>query len=733
MKTITKNLKLIALLALLVMYKSADSQTCTASFVYSLGANGAVTFTSTSAPVNSITTQYYWTFGNGNTYTATGGPGMIASQTYSANGVYTVSLFFLTPLTCSNQAVQTITITNATGCGLFANFAYNQGANGLVNFNNSSTGTAGGTTYSWNFGDLSTSNSPSPSHTYTSNGSYTVTMTANNNFTPTCISTKTAVVVVNSICNLVANFNYTLGNNGQVNFSSTSIGTSSITLYTWSFGNGQITSGNNMANTSITYTANGTYVVVLKDSTFVPPCVSYISQTITVSNVTNPCNLNANFTSSQAGGGLVNFNNTSTGISGGVTYTWSFGDASSSNAASPAHTYTSSGNYIVTLTANNNYSYACASTKTTAINVNFCNMTAGFTYSIAPNGLVNFYNTSTGTSSVTTYYWSFGNGQTSTLTNPSTQYTANGTYTVNLFLMSLPSCSLAATPQVITITNIGGPCNLVASFAHTVGANGLVSFQNTSTGTSSVSTYYWIFGDGTSGSGTNPNHTYASAGNYNVLLLVSNGPACADTVIQSINITGVPCIANANFTLNPTNTPQFWVAIPAFPWNVTSATWSWGDGSSSNLLYASHTYSAAGMYSICLTVTVGCGSTASACASYSVYKMSSSANIIQVNVVDPALVEVGFANYSNDFASFTLYPNPNNGLFSIELIGAGQGLTSIEVADITGRIVYEEKTNTTVQEKSKQIDLHLLPNGIYIVKVQQGNQILSKKLVIRKD
>src|ERR1700744_3149517 len=56
----------------------------------------------------------------------------------------------------------------------------------------------------------------------------------------------------------------------------------------------------------------------------------------------------ANFSYSQNGLGTVNFTNKSSHAS---SYTWNFGDGSNSSETSPTHTYSSLGNYSVTLTA----------------------------------------------------------------------------------------------------------------------------------------------------------------------------------------------------------------------------------------------------------------------------------------------------------------------------------------------------------------------------------------------
>ena len=644
MKIFIRNV--IILFTLLFTQKLTSQVFCSPNFIYTIN-GGNVTFTSTSAGVSSISTTYYWNFGNNTN--ASGLNLIFTNTTYTTNGTYTVTLFISSAVpSCSNQISYTINITGAITptCSLISNFASSQGANGLVNFNNTSTGTVGGTTYFWNFGDATNSTSISPAHTYTSNGSYTVSLAANNNFTASCASTKTAVVVVNSICNLAANFTYTMGANGLVNFISTSIGTNSFTNYRWTFGNGIVLSGNNMTSTAQTYTANGTYVVTLKDSTSNPACVSQISQTINIGNVVNPCNLSANFSGSGTNG-VFNFNNTSTGTSAGVTYLWNFGDATTSPSVSPSHTYTNAGNYTVTLSANNNYSYSCVSTKTTVISVSIC--------------------------------------------------------------------------------------SLASNFTHTVGANGLVNFSSTSTGTNALTGYSWNFGDGNNGTGANTSHVYNN-GNYIATLNAVNysvNPSCSDTSSHAITVNTNTCIANANFSIAPTATAQYWNVIPAAPANVSSAIWTWGDGSSSNTLYTSHQYSAAGTYSICLTVAVNCGATSSHCSSYYIFRSSEQDNsaMIYVNVIDPYIF---MANSNIEMKSilYTIYPNPSNGDFNLNVSGLDYGLVKVSISNIIGTQVFETEVEASNGSLSKELHVNYLSNGIYFVKINSGKKEHIKKIVI---
>ncbi|HQQ94022.1 MAG TPA: PKD domain-containing protein [Bacteroidia bacterium] len=734
MKTITKIFHFVLLLSAFAMANESRAQGCTSMFTYSLGANGNVTFTSTSAPVNSITTQYYWTFGNGNTYSATGGPGIITSQTYSANGVYTVSLFILTPATCSNVSSQTINVTSASGCVLNANFSANSGGSGLMNFTNLSTGTSSTSTFAWNFGDGGTSNLFSPAHTYSASGNYIVSLTVTNS--GTCVSTYTANITV---CAVMPSFTYTLGSNGQVFLTSTTPNTNSLTVYGWTVTNGVFAQTTGPAgafqNYSLSVPANGTYTVSLYVAIGV--CTGMVSNTISVNNVTTPtCSITINTT--PATGTLCNGSATVTGViglcGGGPSYVWypSMTSAVSAGGLCPGTVYT-------VVASSGGGTNCCPSiSQVFTVGTTGCNLNASFVYSTAPNGVVNFYNTSTGTVNPVQYTW-YGNFSMNnpTIPNPSATFSANGVYTVYLYVQNsgLPGCADSSVVQTITVSNVTGPCNLQASFSHTVGASGNVNFASTSSGTLANTVYFWNFGDGTTGFGINPAHIYPSSGSYFVLMTaINNSVNCVNTTSMAINVTGINCVANSNFSVAPTPTPQFWTATPAFPWNITNAVWSWGDGTSSSGLYTSHSYSAAGLYSICLNVTVSCGASSSSCFTYSISKVSSASSMIQINVVPPALVEVGLGNYvATDLNGIELYPNPNQGLVQIRLNSLSQEEISLQLSDITGRKVYEEILSGQLQESTKTLDLQALPNGIYILKVQQGAQSLSKKLVIRKD
>jgi len=542
-----------------------------------------------------------------------------------------------------------------------------------------------------------------------------------------------------------ANFIWSNQANGVVSFTSTSILSTSLAplsaTYYWSFGNANTYTAVGVPgmNATTTYTSNGNYVVNLFILSSNPTCSTSISYTINVTNASNSptCNVNANFTASQGNSGLVQFNNSSTGTITGTTYSWNFGDNTTLNTStSPAHTFSANGSYIVTLLATNNAT--CTSTKTLQVNVNtYCNLVANYTVAYGNNGQVNFTSTSTGTASGAFYNWIFGDGTNAT-SGPTASHTySNGTYNAMLVIFNnslTPNC-IDTAMNVITVTN--NTCNISAGFTSALGTAGLVSFTNTTIGTNANTTYTWNFGNGMISNAANPSLTFGSSGVYFVTLTSRNAANCSSTTGQSISVTGIPCVANANFTLAPTNTPQLWVAIPVNPWNVSNASWSWGDNTANtNTLYAAHQYSVAGLYNICLTVTASCGATASACASYSVYRGTAAAAIININVLAPALKNldqvstVGLNELQKSIYS-EVYPNPGTGLFNVNVSGLKSEQAKLSVYSFNGALLYT--ADVAVIDGQLKTDISLNANsGIYFLKLNAGETQLVQKLVISK-
>jgi PKD repeat protein len=424
MKTVISSIVLIFTFCFLLHAKKGNAQTCTASFNYTGLSLGLVSYTSTSLGTNSTTT-YFWNFGNGTTFSTTG---ISATNNFTANGIYSVSLFISTSLpSCTAIVTQTVAVFSAS-CG--ANFISASSTAGVVNFTSTSLNTSSTTTYFWNFGDgtsYSSAGNPGifPAATYTANGIYSVTLSISS-LTPSCSSSITKTISVTTVtpCNIIPAFSFTNNAAGSVNFQSTSTGTNASTSYTWMYGDSSPnSSGVALSQISHTYGVNGTYSVGLfLANTSTPSCAADTTIIVTVTNSSVGCSLTANFSYTTLGNGNYQFQNTSNGTVSATSYLWDFGDGTTLSGlnAFPIHQYSVSGNYIMTLTANNNFSPTCLATTTQSILVSFspCSLTANFSHTVGSSGVVNFNNSSVGIYSNTVYTWDFGDGVYSNTKSP---------------------------------------------------------------------------------------------------------------------------------------------------------------------------------------------------------------------------------------------------------------------------------------------------------------------------
>lgn len=214
---------------------------------------------------------------------------------------------------------------------------------------------------------------------------------------------------------------------------------------------------------------------------------------------------------------------------------------------------------------------------------------------------VNFNNTSTISSgSITTNNWDFGDGNTSTLTNPVHTYVNPGVYLVRLITGSNKGC-------YDTIVNLV-PVNLppVANFNQTNICQGSpVTFTDLSTSTQgNINLWNWDFGDGSVNSQLqNPSHIYSTPGTYSVTLLIGSTNGCADTAVHFVTVNAVPNI-NFNTVNSCLGAPSLFNNTSTIS-NGTIANWWWdvnGDGVvDANTPTLSYNYPTANTYTVILT------------------------------------------------------------------------------------------------------------------------------------
>ncbi|HYJ75917.1 MAG TPA: PKD domain-containing protein [Kineosporiaceae bacterium] len=160
-----------------------------------------------------------------------------------------------------------------------------------------------------------------------------------------------------------------------------------------------------------------------------------------------------------------------------------------------------------------------------------------------------------------------------------------------------------------------------ASF--TASASGLVASFDASASADpdgSVASYAWDFGDGASGSGVKPSHTYAAAGSYPVVLTVTDDKGATATATKTVAVAAANKPPTASFTVSSSELAASFDASASSDADGTVASYAWafGDGATGSGRTASHAYAAAGTYTVTLTVTDDAGATATATRSVTV-------------------------------------------------------------------------------------------------------------------
>lgn len=79
----------------------------------------------------------------------------------------------------------------------------------------------------------------------------------------------------------------------------------------------------------------------------------------------------------------------------------------------------------------------------------------------------------------------------------------------------------------------------------TSGCSGAYSFTNTSAATSGIASYLWKFGDGSTSTTANPNHTYTTPGTYYVTLTVTDNNGCTSDIRKTVVYNNTAPVLNA--------------------------------------------------------------------------------------------------------------------------------------------------------------------------------------------
>jgi PKD repeat protein len=366
-----------------------------------------VSFSSTAD--TSFTTT--WNYGDSSPLAVADNP----THTYVSGGTYNVCAY-ITNSCGTDTLCQTVTV-----CGSAATTAsYSSSSSGAtVNFTDASTNA---TSWLWDFGDATTSTLQNPSHTYAVSGTYYVCVTAIRGTCDTAVFCDSVTVCIAP----TVSFTASAAGNGVYNFAASSSG---ATSWSWDFGDGSpLGSG---ASPTHTYSTSGTFTV----------CVTaYGCDSTTICDTVTICAPSFAMFSASDSSGTVTFSDMSSNTS---SWSWDFGDATTSTSQNPVHTYTANGTYSVCLIAGG------CDPDTMCSSVTVCpeTLNAAFTSIDSAFG-ANFTSTSSGAA---TYLWNFGDGNFSTAQNPSHTYATTGLFNVCLTTYNICGDSATSCDTVLLV------------------------------------------------------------------------------------------------------------------------------------------------------------------------------------------------------------------------------------------------------------------------------------------
>jgi len=521
-------------------------------------------------------------------------------------------------------------------------------------------------TYSWNFGDGSSSTLKNPAHVFKKLGDYTVTLST----TSGCgTSSNSQLLTISSkLPDCEARFSYWF--DGTTGFDDLSIG--NPTSWSWDFGNGTYSTEQYPA--SFNYDKEGVYNVTLTIYNDITNCVSSVTQKVVAGWSLCQADFKALINTNS---GVTNFISNSQRA---TDYYWDFGDGDYSIDPNPTHTYTKTGIYSVCLTiwdSNNScQSVVCKDVMFIPSNGNY--ILSGFDYYIDnTDNTVSFYDLS---STVTTdWYWTLGDGKITKEQNPVYTYAKPGVYKVCLTVFDKQT---SLSQSVCKKVRVGEPiCNVGSDFSYFVVPGDLkVSFISKAKGT--VDKYFWSFGDGGSAFEENPSYYYNVPGYYNVTLSVRNSTnGCIDQYSQYVQVGTANCKADFNSRINPDNNSV------EFKDNsrgkIDYYYWNFGDGNYSVAQNPDNSYSKAGLYLVSQTVINDMGTC-----------MDVDAQFVQVGDINCA---ADFKTYVDASTSTAYFTHRALGEYTFLFWSFGDGSYSTEenpVHEFPGSGIYSAGLNT---------------------------------------
>jgi hypothetical protein len=430
----------------------------------------------------------------------------------------------------------------------------------------------------------------------------------------------------------------------------------------------------NTAQTSFTVTVNDTEA----------PTISAPAN-ITVANDSGMCGAVVNYTPPA---GTDNCSGATTTLTSGIGSggTFPIGTTTETYTVTDAAGNTATASFDVIVSDNEAPVIVCPSSITVANDPGQCSAVVTFN---APTGTDNCVGATT---TQTTGLPSGSSFPVGTITNTFETIDAAGNSTICQFSVTVTD---AETP-VITCSNDVTSCSGVITGLAPSAADNCVN---------GMSITYNLTG-ATTGSGTNDASGTFNIGATVVQYIATDGGGNADTCSFTVTVFSAPVInASASSTTVCVNDGP--VTLTATP---TGGTWA-GVGVTGTMFNPS----VAGVGPSTLT--------------YAVTDANGCSNTFDLVITVNACVNI---TEQNPLSGISIYPNPTDGAFTINVASDNVPELKMEIIDLQGRVVYSEMMNGITAGFTKQMDVSAVANGAYYLRFTSANSTLTEKLMIQK-
>ncbi len=443
---------------------------------------------------------------------------------YTSPGIYQIELTAVnTTSGFTHSSTQSITVSASPAPQISGTISGNCLSAPLSFSGQEISGTV--TAWNWDFGDgMGTSALQNATYTYAAAGEYRVKLSVTDANGCNNLYIDTARVYEEPIPDFTVPAGSLCMNNPIVFTNTTTGETGPVVSWTWDF-NGE---GSSTAKEpTFTFSTSGSKTVTLTSS--LPGCANVTQQTITIEEAPTTAFTFNNVCNGQA----TTFTDATTG-SNLTTWSWDFGDGATSTEPSPTHTYVNPGKYPVTLTVDN--SLGCSTSFTDTV-YNHAIPVVGFSNDLACSSApVQFTDQSVvQDASLVAWEWDFGDGTTASERNPQHLYGQTGDFTVQLKAYSQYGCvdSLST-----TLTVIQGP-EVDFSWDKACASEATSFTDQSNTFGMPVTDYTWLI-DGQVYNEQNPQHTFSTAGDYQVTFSVTTDNLCAATTSRTLTVDPTP-------------------------------------------------------------------------------------------------------------------------------------------------------------------------------------------------